>query len=125
MQASTDFMYVTLVTEDDPKMLQNKMSQSQEIPRDPCVMGKGKAKNKMIDVKTIQAKKKIVDYRIPVIYKDGIDAFKCEECGGSLKSRTWAKQHLTKKHRARTDDDWDDKEEKNERMEGEQDSIKA
>ena len=65
---------------------------------------------------SIPTKKKMVDYRITVIYKDGIDAFKCVECIGSFKSRTWAKKHLTKKHRARTDDDQDDKEEKNKRM---------
>ena len=68
-------------------------------------MDKGKAKNRMIDVKTIPAKKKMEDYRTTVIYKDGIDAFKCKECGGSYKCRTWAKQQLTKKHRAKTDDD--------------------
>ena len=61
--------------------LQNKVSQSQERPKDPCAMDKGKSKNKMIDVKTIPAKKKMEDYRITV----GIDAFKCEECGGSYR----------------------------------------
>ena len=32
---------------------------------------------------------------------------------------TWAKQHLTKKHRASSEDDQDDKEEKEARMEQE------
>ena len=95
-------MYVTLVTEDNPNKLQNKMSQSQKMPKDPCAMDKGNAKNKMIDAKTIPAKEKMVYYRIKVIYKYGIDALKCEECAGNFKSRTWAKQHLTKKHKART-----------------------
>ena len=45
-------MDVTLVTEDDPSKLQNKMSQCQETPKDPGEMDKGKAKKKTGDVKT-------------------------------------------------------------------------
>ena len=44
-------MDVTLVTEDDPSKLQNKMSQSQETPKDPGEMDEDKAKQKMGDVK--------------------------------------------------------------------------
>ena len=51
-RASADFMDVTLVTEDDPSKLQNKMSQSQETPKDPGEMDKGKAKKKTGDVKS-------------------------------------------------------------------------
>ena len=40
-------------------------------------------------------------------------------CGGNFKSMNWAKQHLTKKHRASSEDDQGDKEEKKARMEEE------
>ena len=45
-------MDVTLVTEDDPSKLQNKMSQSQETPKDPGEIDKAKAKKKNGNVKT-------------------------------------------------------------------------
>ena len=61
----------------------------------------------------------IEDPRIKVIDKDGTKVFKCDECGGNFKSMTWAKQHLTKKHIASSEDDQDDKEEKEARMEEE------
>ena len=51
-RASADFMDVTLVTEDDPSKFQNKMSQSQETPKYPGEMDKGKAKKKTGDVKS-------------------------------------------------------------------------
>ena len=54
-----------------------------------------------------------------MIDKHGIEEFKCEECGGNLGYITWEKQHRTKKHRARSEDDADDKEEKKARMEEE------
>ena len=102
-------MYVTLVTEDDPSKLQSKMSQSQDLPKDLSEMDKGKAKNKTANVKTIPAKKKMGDPRIKVTDKDGIKVFKCS---GHFKSMTGAKQHLPQKHRARSEDDQDGKEEK-------------
>ena len=39
--------------------------------------------------------------------------------GANFKSMTWAKQHLTKKHSASSEDDQDKKEEKKVRMEEE------
>ena len=45
-------MDVTLVTEDDPSKLQNKMSRCQETPNDPGEMDKGKAKKTTGDVKS-------------------------------------------------------------------------
>ena len=46
MKDSADFMDVTLVVEDNPNKLLNKIPQSQEMQKDPCAADKGKAKNK-------------------------------------------------------------------------------
>ena len=55
--------------------------------------------------------KMIEDPRIKVIDKCWIKVFKCDKCWGNFKSMTWAKQHLTKKHRASSEDDQDDNKE--------------
>ena len=46
MERTTDFMYVTIVTEDNTKKSLNKMYQSQETTKDPGAIDNGKAKNK-------------------------------------------------------------------------------
>ena len=42
---------------------------------------------------------------------------KCDDCEGHFKSMTWAKQYLTKKHRASLENDQDNKGEKKASME--------
>ena len=44
---------------------------------------------------------------------------KCDDCGGDFKSMTWAKQHLTKKHKASSEGGQDNEEEKKAMMEEE------
>ena len=65
-----------------------------------------------------QSQQKMTEYpRIKVIDKYEIEVFKCDECGGNFKSMTWAKQHLTKKHRASLENDQDNKGKKKASME--------
>ena len=59
----------------------------------------------------------IQDPRIKVMDKDRIKVFKCDECGGNFKSMIWATKRLTKKHRASSEDDQDNKGEKKARIE--------
>ena len=62
-------MDVTLVTEDNPSKLQNKMSQCQETPKDPGEMDEDKAKNKM---SSENQQKMNEDPRSKLIDKNGI-----------------------------------------------------
>ena len=83
---------------------------------------KAKAKKKMAEVKTTPARKKMEDPRVKVIDKDGVEFFKCDECGADFKSMTGAKQHMAKKHRARSEDEPEDEEAKKARTEDEPES---
>ena len=57
-------------------------------------------------------KKKMEDPRIKVVDKDGTEIFKCDQCGNDFMTMTGAKQHMAKKHRARSEDDEADEEAK-------------
>ena len=98
------------------------MSQGQEPIKDPGEGDKAKSKKKMAEVKTTPARKKMEDPRVKVIDKDGVEFFKCDECGADFKSMTGAKQHIAKKHRARSEDEPEDEEAKKARTEDEPES---
>ena len=78
------------------------MSLSQGTVKDPGEEDMGDKGDK-VKVKT-PARKRLEDPRIKVVDKDGAEAYKCDECGNDFKTMTGAKQHMAKKHRARSED---------------------
>ena len=105
------------------------MSQSQVTVKDPDKVDVGdmgdkgdKGKSKKKGDEPTPARKKMDDARIKVVDKDGTETFKCDECGNDFKTMTGAKQHMAKKHRARSEDGEEDDEAKRARTEGKKDT---